>query len=149
MGMGTTGGKGRKSLAAEINVTPLVDVMLVLLIIFMVTAPMMTQGIDINLPKTTGESLEQEAEPLSVVIDSSGQIFLGKNTAPLTAAGLRHELEKLPAAQREEAIYLQADETVSYGIVVQIMAQIKQAGFDKLGMVTQPDEDRQAGEAAQ
>jgi len=149
MGMGSIGGKGRKSLAAEINVTPLVDVMLVLLIIFMVTAPMMTQGIDINLPKTTAQALPQEEEPLAVVVNSAGQIFLGKNTAPLNAAGLRHELEKLPPEQHNEPIYLQADEHVDYGTVVQIMAQIKQAGFDKLGMVTQPDEQQSAGGKAQ
>ncbi len=150
MGMGSIGGKGRKSLAAEINVTPLVDVMLVLLIIFMVTAPMMTQGIDITLPKTTGQSLQQDEEPLAVMVNSAGQIFLGKNTAPLTASALRHELEKLPQEQRNEPIYLQADEHVDYGTVVQIMAQIKQAGFDKLGMVTErPDEQQGAGGGAQ
>jgi biopolymer transport protein TolR len=146
MGMGSIGGKGRKSLAAEINVTPLVDVMLVLLIIFMVTAPMMTQGIDINLPKTTGESLPQEGEdPSKIMINSAGQIFIGKNPAPFTVSGLRHELEKLPPEQRAEAIYLQADESIPYGTVVQVMAQIKQAGFEKLGMVTQEPDEKRAG----
>jgi biopolymer transport protein TolR len=151
MGMGSIGGKGRKSLSAEINVTPLVDVMLVLLIIFMVTAPMMTQGIDINLPKTTGESLPQDNQdkPLQVEINSAGQIFFGDHTAPLNIADLRDKLEKLPLERKEEAIYLQADEHVDYGTVVQVMAQIKQAGFDKLGMVTQPDEQKGAGGGAQ
>ncbi|WP_417912682.1 protein TolR [Candidatus Electronema sp. TJ] len=145
MGMGSVGGKSRKGLAAEINVTPLVDVMLVLLIIFMVSAPMMTQGIDINLPKTTGEALEQKEEPLSVVINSDGQLFLEKNPAPLSAAALRHELESLPPEKREEPIYLQADRDVPYGAVVQVMALIKQAGFEKLGMVTQESDENSAG----
>jgi biopolymer transport protein TolR len=145
MGMGSVGGKGRKGLAAEINVTPLVDVMLVLLIIFMVSAPMMTQGIDINLPKTTGEALEQQQEPLLVKINSDGQLFFEKNPAPLSAAALRHELEKLPPEKRQEPIYLEADRDVPYGAVVQVMALIKQAGFEKLGMVTQESDENSAG----
>lgn len=145
MGMGSVGGKGRKGLAAEINVTPLVDVMLVLLIIFMVSAPMMTQGIDINLPKTTGEALEQQQEPLSVKINSDGQLFFEKNPAPLSAAALRHELEKLSPEKRQEPIYLEADRDVPYGAVVQVMALIKQAGFEKLGMVTQESDEKNAG----
>lgn len=151
MGMGSIRGKGRKSLVAEINVTPLVDVMLVLLIIFMVTAPMMTQGIDISLPKTTGEALPQDNDekPLQVEVNAAGQIFFGDHTAPLNIADLRDKLEKLSSERRGEPIYLQADENVNYGIVVQIMAQIKQAGFDKLGMVTQPDEQKGAGGGAQ
>ncbi len=161
MGMGSIGGKGRKSLAAEINVTPLVDVMLVLLIIFMVTAPMMTQGIDINLPKTTTDALPQDDKKfLTVEVNTAGQIFLRdpdnpdsvdptKVQPPLNIVDLRDKLEKLQERQGE-AIYLKADEHVNYGTVVQIMAQIKQAGFDKLGMVTErPDEQQGAGGGAQ
>lgn len=149
MGMGSFGGKGRKGLAAEINVTPLVDVMLVLLIIFMVSAPMMTQGIDINLPKTTGEALEQQQEPLSVKINSDGQLFFEKNPAPLSAAALRHELENLPPEKRQEPIYLEADRDVPYGAVVQVMALIKQVGFEQLGMVTQESDENSAGDGRQ
>ncbi|MCI5145590.1 MAG: protein TolR [Candidatus Electrothrix sp. AR3] len=137
--MGPTGGRGRKGLTAEINVTPLVDVMLVLLIIFMVTAPMMTQGIDINLPKTTSKALRQQEKPLVVQINGAGEIYLGKIKVILSI--LRQELEKLPTENKKQPIYLQADKAVPYGMVVRVMAQIKQAGFEKLGMVTLPDEE--------
>jgi biopolymer transport protein TolR len=136
-------GRGRRGLTAEINVTPLVDVMLVLLIIFMVTAPMMTQGIDINLPRTTAESLGQKEDPLVVTVSSEGEVALGNTVLPL--AMLRSELDKQPLGQKEEPIYLQADTDVPYGTVVEVMAQIKRAGFAKLGMVTAADEKR-AGE---
>ena len=138
--MGPSGGRGRKSrkgLVAEINVTPLVDVMLVLLIIFMVTAPMMTQGVDVDLPKTTSRALRQQEEPMVVEIDKEGKIHLGKTEVHL--ALVRQELEKMPQEKKKEPIYLRADEKVPYGLVVQVMARIKQAGFEKLGMVTQPD----------
>ena len=136
--MGPSGGRGRKGLVAEINVTPLVDVMLVLLIIFMVAAPMMTQGVDVDLPKTTSKALRQQEEPLVVQIDSDGKTHLGKTEVPL--ALMRQELEKMPEEKKKNSVYLRADEKVPYGLVVQVMAQLKQAGFEKLGMVTQPDD---------
>ncbi|MCI5140836.1 MAG: protein TolR [Candidatus Electrothrix sp. ATG1] len=136
--MGPSGSRGRKGLVAEINVTPLVDVMLVLLIIFMVTAPMMTQGVDVDLPKTTSKSLRQQQEPMVVQINEDGKIHLGKTKVSLTL--MRQELEKMSEEKKKEPVYLRADEQVPYGVVVQVMAQIKQAGFEKLGMVTQPDD---------
>ncbi|CAK8711926.1 MAG: protein TolR [Candidatus Electrothrix sp. AX5] len=136
--MGPSGGRGRKGLVAEINVTPLVDVMLVLLIIFMVTAPMMTQGVDVDLPKTTSKALRQQEKPIVVEINQDGKIYLGKTEMYLGL--VRQELEKKPQEMKKEPIYLRADEKVPYGLVVQVMAQIKQAGFEKLGMVTQPDD---------
>lgn len=136
--MGSSGSRGRKGIVAEINVTPLVDVMLVLLIIFMVTAPMMTQGVDIDLPKTTSKALRQQEEPLVVEIDGDGMIHLAKNKVDM--ALMRQELEKMPEEKKKESVYLRADESIPYGLVVQVMAQIKQAGFSKLGMVTQPDD---------
>ncbi|WP_457574992.1 protein TolR [Desulfolithobacter sp.] len=121
---------------AEINVTPLVDVMLVLLIIFMVAAPMMTQGIDVDLPQTTSKSLRQEEEPLLISVNSKGEIFLGK--VKVTTALLRQQLGAMPPEARKRPIYLRADRQVPYGQVVAIMDDIKQAGFTRLGMVTQP-----------
>ena len=137
--MGATVGRGRRGLNAEINVTPLVDVMLVLLIIFMVTAPMMTQGVDIDLPKTTSKALRQQEDPLVVQVDGAEAIYLGKTKVVLSI--LRQELERLPDEKKQQPIYLQADKSVPYGTVVRVMAQIKQAGFEKLGMVTLPDEE--------
>jgi biopolymer transport protein TolR len=136
----SAGKKGRRGMVAEINVTPLVDVMLVLLIIFMVTAPMMTQGIDVDLPKTTSRALRQQEKPLVVQIDAAGEVLLGEVTVPLLM--MRQELEKLPPEKKQEPVYLQADKNVPYGVVVRVMAAIKQAGFEQLGMVTLP-EDRE------
>lgn len=136
--MGPTGGRGRRGLVADINVTPLVDVMLVLLIIFMVTAPMMTQGLEVNLPKTTTKSLRQQEEPLMVSINKEGVIFLGK--VPVALSLLRQQLSGVPDEKKNEPIYLRADEEVPYGMVIKTMAEIKRAGFDKLGMITLPEE---------
>ena len=134
--MGPLNGNGRKNLVADINVTPLVDVMLVLLIIFMVTAPMMTQGLDVDLPETTTKSLRQEENPIVVTIDKEGKISLDKFS--VSQKVLLQELAKYGKDVKEKPIYLKADRAVAYGIVVSVMADIKKAGFDKLGMITQP-----------
>ena len=136
--MGPIGGRGKKRLVAEINVTPLVDVMLVLLIIFMVTAPMMTQGLEVDLPKTTAKALRQHEEPLVVTISSKGEISLGK--IKVTESLLYQQLSRLPVEKKQQPLYLRADKTVPYGLVVTTMAEIKRAGFEKLGMITQPSE---------
>lgn len=136
--MGPMGGRGRRGLIAEINVTPMVDVMLVLLIIFMVTAPMMTQGIEVDLPETTAKSLRQQEKPLMVSITKDGDIHLG--TTKVSASLLMQQLGSLSAEKKKEPIYLRADEKVPYGLVVSTMADIKRAGFEKLGMITKPVE---------
>ncbi|MHB1348645.1 MAG: protein TolR [Desulfobulbaceae bacterium] len=141
MGMGSMNGGGRRGLVAEINVTPLVDVMLVLLIIFMVTAPMMTQGLEVELPETTAKAMRQEEEPLVVTLNKDGEIALGK--IKVSNVQLREQLGTMTDEAKKAPIYLHADKNVPYGEVVKIMADIKQAGFEKLGMVTQPDEEKQ------
>ena len=124
---------------AEINVTPLVDVMLVLLIIFMVTAPMMTQGVDVDLPQTTSKSLKQDDKPIVITIDPQGGIFF--NQVQGDRKILQQQLAELASSQGTELpIFLRADKQVPYGVVVQVMADIKDAGFLKLGMVTQPED---------
>ena len=137
--MGLNASKSRKGLVSEINVTPLVDVMLVLLIIFMVTAPMMTQGLEVDLPETTAKSLQQKEEPVIVTLNKDGKILLGK--IEVSQAMFRQQLEKQHGKDTEQPIFLKADKEVAYGMVVTIMADIKSAGFDKLGMITQPKED--------
>ena len=137
--MGPVNGNGKKQLVSDINVTPLVDVMLVLLIIFMVTAPMMTQGLDVDLPETTTKSLRQEEDPIVVTIDKEGKISLDQHE--VTRKILYQELSGLDQGSKEKPIYLKADKAVAYGVVVKIMADIKKAGFDKLGMITQPEEE--------
>lgn len=139
--MGPLNGNGRKNLVADINVTPLVDVMLVLLIIFMVTAPMMTQGLDVDLPQTTTKSLRQEENPIVVTIDKDGKISLDKFS--VSQKVLLQELGKYGKEVKEKPIYLKADKSVAYGIVVSVMADIKKAGFDKLGMITQPADKKE------
>ena len=139
--MGSSRGNSPRGLVADINVTPLVDVMLVLLIIFMVTAPMMTQGLDVDLPATTANSLKQKEDPLVVTVKKDGKIMLGK--IEYTQAVLREQLTKIDPKSKEEPIFLQADKKVEYGIVASIMADIKAAGIAKLGMMTKPIEEKQ------
>ncbi|MBI5558788.1 MAG: protein TolR [Deltaproteobacteria bacterium] len=138
MAMGPIQKKCKRGLVADINVTPLVDVMLVLLIIFMVTAPMMTQGVDVNLPETTAKPLRQDENPVIISIDPKGVIALGKIKADVKL--LRQELQKLSQTDPDKTILLKADKDVPYGIVAQVMADVKDAGFNKLGMVTLPVE---------
>lgn len=125
---------------ADINVTPLVDVMLVLLIIFMITAPMMTQGLEVTLPETTGKALRQDDKPIVITIKQDGGIGIDKIRG--NRAILRQELAKLFKADPGKTILLKADKKVAYGEVVAIMADIKDAGFDNLGMVTIPVEKK-------
>lgn len=138
--MGPIRGNGRKRLVSEINVTPLVDVMLVLLIIFMITAPMMTQGLKVDLPQTTSKSLRQEEKPLVVTITKEGEISI--NNVPQVRALMVQELEKNYAVNSDQPIFLRADKSVAYGIVVNVMTDIKAAGFDKIGMITKPEEKK-------
>ena len=130
--------KGKRAVVAEINVTPLVDVMLVLLIIFMVTAPMMTQGLEVELPEATTKALRQQEEPLVVTITKEGEVFLKKEK--MASAVLQERLRSMPAEVKKEGIYLRADKNVPYGVVTLTMADIHNAGFDKLGMITVPAE---------
>lgn len=138
--MGPVGGRGKKRLVSEINVTPLVDVMLVLLIIFMVTAPMMTQGLEVDLPKTTAKALRQQEEPLVVTVNAKGEISLGK--IRVNRDQFYQQLSRLPVEKKLQPLYLRADKDVPYGVVVTAMADIKRAGFEKLGMITQPSEEK-------
>jgi biopolymer transport protein TolR len=121
---------------ADINVTPLVDVILVLLIIFMVTAPMMQQGVDVELPQTTSQPMEGQEERLVVTINAKREVFL--NQEKVDASLLRRHLERSTAARLNREVFLRADRSVPYGFVVRIMAEIKNAGIEKLGMVTEP-----------
>ena len=135
--MGSMHGKGRRNLVSEINVTPMVDVMLVLLIIFMITAPMMTQGVDVDLPETTARALRQKEDPVVITINKKGEIFLNRIKGDQTL--LKQQLTAMAeSGGKERPIFLKADKQVPYGLVVSIMADIKDAGFDKLGMITQP-----------
>lgn len=155
MGM-STGEGGRRAPMSEINVTPLVDVMLVLLIIFMVTAPLLTAGVEVDLPNADAPNMPLEEEKLLLVIDEAQAVSLmvvgrsdaegGRERTPIpydTIDQLRTILSSNQRVLDAEEIYIQADENVSYGFVAQVLAIIRQAGVAKVGLVTDP-----RGEAA-
>jgi len=123
---------------SEINVTPLVDVMLVLLIIFMITAPMMGRGVELDLPKAKAQAMEVDESKLVMTIDGDRRVFLGETEVP--HARLEETLLANSRLQREGELYLKADKDIPYGFVVQVMAIIKKAGIPKLGMITDPVE---------
>ena len=119
-----------------INVTPLVDVMLVLLIIFMVTAPMMMQGVEVNLPQTTVKPIKTREDPLILTVNKKREIYLENYLVKLD--GLEKKVKKIFQNRRDKEILLRADKDVPYGFVIQVISRIKRAGIDKLGMVTEP-----------
>lgn len=135
-----TNGGNHSSLMSDINVTPFVDVMLVLLIIFMVTAPMMMEGVNVSLPEATTKPLVSEKKPLIVNIDSENRIFI--NDFKVTVDGLGEKLNKILGGRKDREVYLKADKDISYGMVVRVMSEIKGAGVEKLGMVTIPISDK-------
>ena len=127
---------GRVSLS-EINVTPMVDVMLVLLIVFMVSAPLLQQGIDVNLPKADAGNLTQQEEPLVLSIKANQSIELDQK--PYSLATLSERLAALAIAKPNLQVLVQADQSVSYGIVAKVMAQVKKANIHRVGLVTAPE----------
>jgi biopolymer transport protein TolR len=122
---------------SDINVTPFVDVMLVLLIIFMVTAPMMMQGVDVSLPEATSEPLDSEKDHLIITIDQKNQVYI--NDYKVTVDFLGEKLAKILEGRDEKGVFLKADENIPWGTVAKIMAEVKGAGVEKLGMVTEPE----------
>jgi biopolymer transport protein TolR len=122
-----------RNVLSEINVTPFVDVMLVLLVIFMVTAPLLQQGIDVNLPKAKGKDLPPE-ERINLIIKRGGVIYMNDN--PVSMTEMRKKLEAI--SKLNPNVFLKADKDVPYGIVVEVMGEIKEAGIEKLGMITEP-----------
>lgn len=131
---GSSSRQGRTVLS-EINVTPFVDVMLVLLVIFMVTAPLLQQGIEVNLPKETTKEAEVE-ESSVVTITKKGDIYYNQRLISLLA--LQRYMELLAMRDRDADVYLRADEEVPYGVVVKVISRIKKAGIERLGMMTRP-----------
>ncbi len=132
-------GFNRDELVSEINVTPFVDVMLVLLIIFMVTAPMLVQGVDVNLPRTAAVPLEEKVDHLVVSVRQDGQVYLNEQAVGVDYLTRKLELILVDMGARD--VYFRADKAVPYGRVVDIMARIKKAGVTSLGMVTLPEVD--------
>ena len=138
MAIGTSG-SGRQTLT-EINVTPLVDVMLVLLIIFMVTAPLIQQGVEVKLPEAKAEPVKAEEEKLILSVRADKSIWLGAGNEParLSLGDLEDKLRANVRVARDHELYLMADRSLPYGYVVEIMAAVQRAGVTNLGMITNP-----------
>jgi biopolymer transport protein TolR len=142
---GSAGGGGRRgrrraNVMAEINVTPMVDVMLVLLIIFMVSAPLLTVGVPLDLPQTQAKSLEQDKTPLQLSVDIKGKIFI--NDTEVAMADLIPKLKAITDARggMDERIFMRADKKADYGTVAKVMGQLSGAGFKRLALVTEVDQ---------
>ena len=134
-------GGDKDQLMSDINVTPFVDVMLVLLIIFMVTAPMMMQGVNVSLPEATAKPLPSETDQLIITINREQQIFI--NDHQVTLDFFEERLKKIIENRQDREVYLKADKNIAYGVVVRVMSVIKEAGVEKLGMVTEPISDKE------
>jgi biopolymer transport protein TolR len=131
----------RRTMLAQINVTPFVDVMLVLLIIFMITTPLMEKGVDVALPEVeNAPNLSAVKEPLVITVTRKGKIMVGSNRVE-NAAKLTPVLQQVLSEREDKTVYLEADKAVPYGHVVQVMAAVKRAGVTKLGMVAQEPEN--------
>jgi len=146
MGMAVAGGGGRgggrrgrrrggKGPMSEINVTPLVDVMLVLLIVFMVAAPMMTAGVPIDLPQSQANALNSEQQPVTVSVTPDGQVYVGEDVVPLEELVAR--ISTLTTNGTEDRIFLRGDTTANYGQVMQVMGVLSAAGYGRIGLITQ------------
>ncbi|MBV8510486.1 MAG: protein TolR [Xanthobacteraceae bacterium] len=135
-----TNGRRRHAMMAEINVTPMVDVMLVLLIIFMVSAPLLTVGVPIDLPQTKAKSLDQDKEPLALSVNEKGQVFLQNSEIPIDQ--LVTKLEAITQARGgfEERIYVRGDRKVDYGTVMRVMGRLSAAGFHRVALVTEVEQ---------
>ena len=124
---------------AEINITPLVDVMLVLLIIFMITAPLMMEGVKVDLPSATTNAMKSQKEDMVLTVTKSGDLYLQGDKNPYNVTNLGDKLSAIYQNKEKKDIFLRADKTVPYGIVVQVMATCKNAGIERIGMITEPD----------
>lgn len=132
---GTRGGYQPMS---EINVTPFVDVMLVLLIVFMVTAPLLTVGVPIDLPKTEANPITETVEPIVVSVDATGQVFIGK--VPVTSPDLVAKLRAVTNENMEARVFVRGDRSLQYGTMMEIMGRLTRAGFRRLALIGAPPE---------
>ncbi|QEX18809.1 protein TolR [Hypericibacter terrae] len=128
---------------AEINVTPMVDVMLVLLVIFMITAPLLTAGIPVNLPQTKADALSEPTEPLVVTVNGEGKIYLQETEVPLESLVAR--LQAITANKPDTKIYVRGDKAINYGRVMEVMGLVKSAGFAQVALIVEQPAETQTG----
>ncbi|TJV05194.1 MAG: protein TolR [Mesorhizobium sp.] len=146
VGMAGRGGRGHRrrgrhhGLMSEINVTPMVDVMLVLLIIFMVAAPMLTVGVPVDLPETQAKAMNADTQPIMVTIDAAGKIFLQETEIPQEE--LAAKLQAISKTGYEERIYIRGDKSTNYGAAMKVMALIQAAGYKNIGLVSLQEQDQ-------
>ncbi|HEX3367084.1 ExbD/TolR family protein [Phenylobacterium sp.] len=140
------GGRGRRGALSEINVTPLVDVMLVLLIVFMISAPLLTAGVPVELPKTEAGSLQDQAEPLTVSIRADGQLFIKEDEVPFGVLAPR--LQQMAGPNSNKPIYVRADGKAPYAIVAQVMAALSTSGFTAINLITDTGGPSSGGQPA-
>ena len=137
---GSGGRRGRRRQMADINVTPMVDVMLVLLVVFMITAPMLATGVSVSLPKVTAEQMPTENQrPLVVTIDKAGAVYLGMEDTPVELKDLGPQLMALAENNTEKRVYVRADEAGQIGVVVKVLALLQAAGFRNVGLPVDPN----------
>lgn len=136
----TRRGRSRRAPMSEINVTPMVDVMLVLLIIFMVAAPMLTVGVPIELPKTQAKAMNSESQPITISVNSDGKVFI--NETEISVEEVVPKLEQIAETGYQERIFVKGDRSADYGTVMRVMGRISAAGFKNIGLVT--DQEPQA-----
>lgn len=129
--------KGGRTALADINVTPMVDVMLVLLIVFMVSAPLMQQGVEVNLPKASAGAIQQTQEPIVISIQKDQSIIYNQKSYNIRS--LAAKLAALSESKPDSQILVQADQAVNYGIVAKVMAELRRAKFTRVGLVTEPE----------
>lgn len=129
------GGRFSRPVMSEINVTPLVDVMLVLLVIFMVTAPMMTVGVPVDLPKANASAINEQTEPLTISVTAKGEIYLQETPVPLEA--LVPRLQAITAAKPDTRIFVRGDQSIAYGKVMEVMGTLSAAGFNKVALLAE------------
>ena len=136
MGMISPQKNSGRVVMSEINVTPLVDVMLVLLIIFMITAPMMQQGLEVDLPQTKNSGVETSNDPFVLVVHKDGKVVIGETTVSIDE--LNKKLKAIFSTRKNKEVYLKADKSVEYGVVAQVMGEVRAAGILNIGLITLP-----------